>query len=122
VDIFESVTLDPEVHTLTWPNGADFEFPPSLQTEETTMIARVLVTAGAALLGLYALWDDVLGSGVFLGIMFLLVAGLIWFGWEPLREGFWSAKNESEIPISRLGITIIRGMKPSARRRRSGPN
>ena len=86
------------------------------------MIARVLVTAGAALLGLYALWDNVLGAGVFLGIMFLLVAGLIWFGWEPLRDGFWSAKNESEIPISRLGITIIRGMKTSARRRRSGSN
>jgi len=93
-----------------------------LQTEETTMIARVLVTAGATLLGLYALWDNVLGAGVFLGIMFLLVAGLIWFGWEPLREGFRLAKNESEIPISRLGITIIRGMKTSVRRRRSGSN
>ena len=89
------------------------------------MIARVLVTAGATFLGLYALWDNVLGAGVSLGIMFLLVAGLIWFGWEPLREGFLSAKNESEIPISimeRLGITIIRGMKTHERRRRSGSN
>jgi predicted membrane metal-binding protein len=87
------------------------------------MIARVLVTAGATLLGLYALWDNVLGAGVFLGIMFFLVAGLIWFGWEPLREGFSSAKDESEIPISileRLGITIIRGMKTDERRRRTG--
>jgi predicted membrane metal-binding protein len=86
------------------------------------MIARVLVTAGATLLGLYALWDNILGAGVFLGIMFFLVAGLIWFGWEPLREGFWSAKDESEIPISRLGITIIRGMKTDERRRRTGSN
>ena len=86
------------------------------------MIARVLVTAGGTLLGLYALWDNVLGAGVFLGIMFFLVAGIIWFGWEPLREGFWSAKDESEIPISRLGITIIRGMKTNERRRRTGSN
>jgi predicted membrane metal-binding protein len=89
------------------------------------MIARVLVTAGATLLGLYALWDNVLGAGVFLGIMFFLVAGLIWLGWEPLREGFRSAKDESEIPISileRLGITIIRGMKTDERRRRTGSN
>jgi len=24
-DFFKSVTLDPEVHTLVWPNGADFD-------------------------------------------------------------------------------------------------
>jgi hypothetical protein len=23
--VFEAVTLDPEVHTLVWPNGADFD-------------------------------------------------------------------------------------------------
>lgn len=25
IDIFNRVTLDPEVHTLVWPNGADFD-------------------------------------------------------------------------------------------------
>ncbi len=86
------------------------------------MIARVLVSGGATVLGLYAIWENVLGAAVFLGVMFFLVAGLIWFGWEPLREGFRSAKDESEIPISRLGITIIRGMKTDERQRRPGSN
>lgn len=25
LDLFKQVTLDPEVHTLAWPNGADFD-------------------------------------------------------------------------------------------------
>lgn len=77
------------------------------------MILRVLVTAAAALLGLYAFWGNILDAGHFLnpfGFMFLLLAAVIWVGWEPLREGFTSAKNESELPISRLGAKIVRGM------------
>ena len=77
------------------------------------MIARILATTAATLLGLYAFWADVLGAGHFLnpfGFMFLLLAVVVWFGWEPLREGFHSARNESEIPISRLGSKIISGM------------
>jgi len=77
------------------------------------MIARIFTTTIATLLGVYAFWANILGAGHFLnpfGIMFLLLAGLIWFAWEPIREGFRSAKNESEIPISRLGSTIVKGM------------
>ena len=25
IEVFNKVTIDPEVHTLVWPNGADFE-------------------------------------------------------------------------------------------------
>jgi len=77
------------------------------------MIARIFTTTIATLLGVYAFWANILGAGHFLnpfGIMFLLLAGLIWFAWEPIREGFRSAKNESDIPISRLGSTIVKGM------------
>ena len=93
------------------------------------MIARMFATTIASLLGVYAFWADVLGAGHFLnpfGIMFLLLAFLIWFAWEPIREGFRSAKNESEIPISRLGSTIVKGMLGMRRRehprRRSPPS
>jgi len=89
------------------------------------MLARVLATTIALLLGVYGFWGDVLGAGHFLnpfGILFLVLAVLIWFAWEPIREGFWSAKNESEIPISRLGASIIRGMRRERPRRRSGSN
>ena len=92
------------------------------------MVARVSATAAAAALGIYACWANIFDAGHVLnpfGIMFLLLAALVWFAWEPIREGFRSAKNESDIPISRLGSTIIRGMS-SARgqrpRRRSAPN
>lgn len=86
------------------------------------MITRVFATATATLLGLYGFWADVLGAGHFLnpfGIMWLVLAVLIWFGWETIREGFRSVRDESDLPISRLGATIIRGMLGSSRDRRS---
>ena len=82
------------------------------------MIPRILVTAAAALLGLYAFWGNILDAGHFLnpfGFMFLILAVAIWVGWEPLREGFASAKNESELPILRLGAKIVGGMVSLAR-------
>jgi hypothetical protein len=78
------------------------------------MITRVFATIVVVALGAYAFWGDVLGGGHVLnpvGIMFLLFAGLIWFGWGPIREGFKSVKDESEMPILRLGSTIIKGME-----------
>jgi len=89
------------------------------------MVARVLVTAIPLLLALYGFWGDILGAGHVLnpfGVLFLLLGALVWFAWEPIREGFWAAKNESEIPISRLGATIIRGMRRVRPRRRSDPD
>src|SRR5262249_49163755 len=88
-------------------------------TGDRAMIARMFATTIATLLGIYAFWADVLGAGHFLnpfGILFLFLAGLIWFAWEPIRDGFRSAKNESELPISRLGSTIVKGMLGMGRR------
>ena len=82
------------------------------------MIIRVIVTVVALTLGIYAFWGDALGQGRVLnpfGILFLLLAGLIWFGWEPIREGFKSAKNESELPVLRLGSKILMGISASTR-------
>ena len=75
------------------------------QREEAT-ITRVLTTFVVVALGIYAFWGDAMGQGHVLnpfGILFLLLAALIWFGWGPICEGFKSIKDESDIPISRLG-------------------
>jgi len=76
------------------------------------MIIRVIATVVVVALGIYAFWGDAMGAGHILnpfGILFLLLAGLIWFAWEPIRESFKSAK-ESEMPILRMGSTILKGM------------
>ena len=76
------------------------------------MIIRAIATVVALALGIYAFWGDAMGAGDVLnpfGILFLLLAGLIWFAWGPIREGFKSAKDE-ELPIIRLGATILKGM------------
>jgi hypothetical protein len=46
-----------------------------------------------------------------------LFAALVWFGWQTIREAFKSVKDESNIPILRMGSTIIKGMEDI---RRSG--
>ena len=87
------------------------------------MIIRAIATVVALALGIYAFWGDAMGAGHVLnpfGILFLLLAGLIWFAWGPIREGFKSAK-ESEMPILRMGSTILKGLgglKHGERRRR----
>ena len=86
------------------------------------MIIRAIATVVALALGIYAFWDDAMGAGHVLnpfGILFLLLAGLIWFAWEPIREGFKSAK-ESEMFILRLGWTLkgMGGLKHGERRQR----
>ena len=86
------------------------------------MIIRAIATVVALALGIYAFWGDAMGAGHVLnpfGILFLVLAGLIWFAWGPIREGFKSAKEESD-PILRLGSTILKGMglKHDERRRR----
>jgi hypothetical protein len=82
------------------------------------MFIRTFVTTALALLGIYAFWGDALGGGHFLnpfGIMFLLFAALVWFGWQTIREAFKSVKDESNIPILRMGSTIIKGMEAMKR-------
>jgi hypothetical protein len=83
------------------------------------MITRALTTFVAVALGIYAFWGDAMGQGHVLnpfGFLFLLLAALIWFAWGPICEGFKSVKDESDIPISRLGSTIIKGMAGLKRR------
>lgn len=78
------------------------------------MIARVFATTVAAVLGVYAFWGGAVTGDHILnpfGIMFLLSACFIWFAWDPLREAFKSAKDQSDLPIIRLEPTIIKGME-----------
>src|SRR5215468_7337506 len=99
--------------------------PETPKQREEAMITRVLATFVVVAFGIYAFWGDAMGQGHVLnpfGILFLLLAALIWFGWGPICEGFKSIKDESDIPISRLGSTIIKGMtglKRGPGRRRS---
>jgi len=86
------------------------------------MIARLLVTALMLFLAFYAFSSDALGGGHVLnpsGILFLFLSGLIWFAWEPIRAAFRSARDESNIPIIRLGSAIINGMRKTPLRRRT---
>jgi hypothetical protein len=64
------------------------------------------------LLSFYAFWDNALGAGRInpFGILFLLLAAVVWLKWEIIREGFSTAKDESQIPIIRLAAKIIGGM------------
>ena len=69
------------------------------------MFVRIFVTTALVLLGIYAFWDDALGGGHIFnpwGIMFLLFAALVWFGWQTIRDAFKSAKDESSIPMGIL--------------------
>jgi hypothetical protein len=89
------------------------------------MITRVFVTSVMLLLGIYAFWGDALGAGRILnpfGIMFMLLGALIWFKWEIISESFKSVKNESNIPIIRLGASIIEGMGKRVERWRRSPS
>jgi hypothetical protein len=77
-------------------------------------MARIMITTIVFLLDLYAFWSDGLGGGHVpnpSGIAFLLLAAGTWFGWETIRAAFAAAKDESNIPIIRLGSAIIRGMR-----------
>lgn len=91
------------------------------------MIMRAVATAVMLLLAVCALFDNALGAGHFLnpfGILFLLLAGLVWFAWNPIREGFLSAKDESDLPIIRMASKTLAGMAGLSRppRRRSSPS
>ena len=86
------------------------------------MTARIAVTLAMFLLAVYAFWGDALGVGrVFnpFGILFLLLTALVWFKWQLIRDSFKSVKEESEIPIIRLGSKSIQGMMSRPREHRS---
>jgi hypothetical protein len=79
------------------------------------MIGRLIATAILLLAAFYAFWENVLGAGLFFGILFLFFAAVAWFKWEVVRDGFSAAKGESQLPIIRLGSKIIGGMQTSLR-------
>jgi hypothetical protein len=79
------------------------------------MMGRLIATATLLLLAFYAVWENVLGAGLFYGILFLFFAAVTWFKWEAVRDGFSAAKDESQLPIIRLGSKIIGGMQTSFR-------
>ena len=92
------------------------------------MIGKLTATTILLLLAFYAFWGDALGTGYLInpfGIIFLLLAAVTWFKWEAVREGFRSAKDESNIPIIRLNSKVIGGMFSMRRappQRRSSSN
>jgi hypothetical protein len=78
------------------------------------MLARILVTGLVLLLAFGAFWGNALDAGHVLnpfGILLLFFAGVIWFMWDWVRESFIAAKDESNIPIIRLGSAIIGGLR-----------
>ena len=89
------------------------------------MVGRIVTTVAALLLAFYAFYGNAMGQGHVLnpfGILCLGFAALIWFKWDLIRDAVHSAKNEFDLPITRLGAKIIEGMadsqRPSRRRRR----
>jgi hypothetical protein len=93
------------------------------------MVTKISVIVAALLLALIAFAGGGPAAGGLLdpfGLLFLLVAILLWFGWEVVQEGYsqlsenggrdggggdrGSARNRSDLPVIRLGATIIKGM------------
>lgn len=86
------------------------------------MLVRILVTALVVVLAFGAFWGNALDAGYILnpfGILFLFLAAIIWFMWEPLRDGFITAKDELNIPIIRMGSAIIGGLRRTTPQRRT---
>ncbi|HML10456.1 MAG TPA: hypothetical protein VK432_06305 [Stellaceae bacterium] len=84
------------------------------------------MTALLVVLGLVAVYSDVLNIGYQTGLLFLFFAVLMWFQWEVISEGFRTAKDESNIPIIRMGAKGISGLVSlfhgPPRRRSSSPS
>ena len=57
------------------------------------------------------------------GIFFAVIAAFTWFKWEIIREGYYAAKSESQLPILRLGAMGLAGLASLLRhgRRRHPP-
>jgi hypothetical protein len=86
------------------------------------MIARLAVTAIMLLLAVAAYFSPSgcdncqQHLGAPFGIFFAVIAGIIWLGWESFREWFDAAKNESQLPIIRLGSMALGGLALLVRR------
>jgi hypothetical protein len=101
------------IHILPAPSKSPIVVADNSCEPEIPMVGRTVATIVALLLAFYAFYGNALDAGhVFnpFGILCLGFAGLIWFKWDLVRESVHSAKNESDIPIIRLGAKAIQGM------------
>ena len=88
------------------------------------MVGRFLVTTLLVALGLVAVYSNPFSIGYQTGVLFLFFAILTWFQWGVISEGFRAARDESSIPIIRMGAKGISGLVslfhgPPPRRRSS---
>jgi hypothetical protein len=77
------------------------------------MIVRCICTAVLLLLAFYAFWGNALDVGRMFnpfGILFLFLAYITWFKWRIVRDAFGSVKDESNIPILRMGYKVLQGL------------
>lgn len=77
------------------------------------MIARSVSTFVLLLLAFYAFWGNALDVGRLFnpfGILFLFLAYMTWFKWRIVAGAFGAAKDESNIPILRMGYKAIQGL------------
>jgi hypothetical protein len=77
------------------------------------MIAKISTTLIMFGLAIDAFLSNALGAGYYFNpfrVLFLFVTALVWFAWKPISEAFKSVKDESDIPIIRMGSKIIAGM------------
>lgn len=76
------------------------------------MIARCICTVMLLLLAFYAFWGNALDVGRLFnpfGILFLFLAYITWFKWRIVAGAFGAARDESNIPILRIGYKAIQG-------------
>ena len=74
------------------------------------MIRRIVATAVVLFLAFGAFWGNAMGAGHIanpFGILFLLLAAIVWFKWDLIHDAFSSAKNESDMPITRGWDTTL---------------
>ncbi|MGH7038767.1 MAG: hypothetical protein ACREE1_11595 [Stellaceae bacterium] len=94
--------------------------------ERKSMTSRIVATLLMMFLAIYAFWSNALEEGHFFdlfGLLFLVLAIIVWFGWRPICDAFRSARAEAALPIlsiARLGSSIMEGMgRPPRDHRRS---
>ena len=76
-----------------------------------TVISRIVATAIVLILAFGALWWGAMDAlSMSIGIILFLFAAIIWFKWDLIRDASATAKNESDVPIIRLGSNMIKGM------------
>jgi len=86
------------------------------------MVARILCTGAALLLSAFGFFvNPVLSDPLSpFGIVFLLVSGVVWFGWEMIRDAY--AYREEICPNKgcaflqtvRLGPVLVNGLVPKS--------